>query len=141
MSFMSTRLDADPRRYRRQKISLLSELAAPDGETFQVRTIECSGGGARIIFEDADGDALQGEGWLLTIPRLGCYEVQMKWRRDSTYGVRFVMPVAEQDHLAARLALIAPRLQQAEPQRDRTGRAAPGPLPGPLRPTAAKSPR
>jgi hypothetical protein len=94
----------------RHFINLPSVVSAPEGNTVRVWAVEVSGSGARLAFEERMDHAFDGSGWSVEIPRIGTFEAVKKWRRGTTVGVNFTLPLDEQDHLAARLATIVPRL-------------------------------
>jgi len=110
MSYIPTRLDADPCRHLRHFINLESELSDPRGNRTRVWAVEISGSGARIALGSRMDGAFDGPGWIVEIPRIGSFEAVKKWRRGTTFGVNFILPVVEQDRLATRLGTIVPRL-------------------------------
>ena len=107
MSFVTSRLEADPRRHLRHYVNLRSRLTRGDTDLV-VWTIDLSGGGARIGLDVAAEGAFEGDGWDLSVPGVGRFPVQMCWKRGSTYGLDFDISVPDREVLAGDLAQMFP---------------------------------
>lgn len=107
MSYVTTRIDADPREHLRHYINLRSRLHR-DGDALTVWTVDMSGGGARVGLDAVTEAGFVGDGWTLTVPGLGSWPVTRRWQRGATFGLAFTLSDAAMAALAADLAALPP---------------------------------
>ena len=110
MSYVSIRMEADPRQFPRYYVNLRSRLSGPAEEELTVWTVDLAGGGARIGLDAPSASAIEGPGWVLAIPGIGTFPVEARWRRGTTIGTEFMIADRDKDDLARRLKLLVGNL-------------------------------